>query len=215
MKKSILCYGDSNTWGYIPGVGRRFPEDIRWTGVLQDLLGSTYEVIENGLVGRTTVFDDPYGPCRNGLASLDCALLSSAPLDLVSLALGTNDLKFTDAFGSRRGAGRLLHEILFANERLATDAPIFPNGAKVLLLSPIRVHPDVFQINPETNFRGAPLKSEEFTAQFSALPRQFPNVWFLDSAMYAGPSSGDGIHMDPDSHQKLGHAIYEQVKLIL
>ena len=149
MKKSILCYGDSNTWGYIPDVGRRFPEDIRWTGILQNLLGSTYEVIENGLVGRTTVFDDPYGPCRNGLASLDCALLSSAPLDLVSLALGTNDLKFTDAFGSRRGAGRLLHEILSANQ--------FPGCA--------------------TEIRG--------------------------------------IHMNPDSHQELGHAVYEQVKLIL
>jgi lysophospholipase L1-like esterase len=64
---NILCYGDSNTFGYIPGSGgQRYGRDIRWTGRLQHLLGERYYVIEEGLGGRTTVWDDPIEEHKNG-----------------------------------------------------------------------------------------------------------------------------------------------------
>ena len=60
MRKTILCYGDSNTFGYVPaGGGKWYPEDVRWTGVLQDDLGDAYRVIEEGCSGRTTDIDPP------------------------------------------------------------------------------------------------------------------------------------------------------------
>lgn len=212
MIRRVLCYGDSNTWGYVPGIRNRYPENIRWTGVVQQLLGNEYCILENGLSGRTTVYDDPYFPCRNGLVSLDYALLADAPLDLVVLSLGTNDLKFADAQQSARGAGRLLWEILSADNRLQTDAPIFPHSSKVLLISPICIHPNIAEINPETTFRGAPPKSVEFSEHFRKLAEQHENVFFLDAAEYAVPSDVDGVHMGEESHKKLGYAIAGKIR---
>ncbi|MCH2619706.1 MAG: arylesterase, partial [Candidatus Poseidoniia archaeon] len=65
--KNILCFGDSNTWGYSPLDGRRYPPDIRWSGVLQSSLGSDYRVIEEGLNGRTNVTNEEERPIRSGL----------------------------------------------------------------------------------------------------------------------------------------------------
>ena len=91
--KHVLVYGDSNSWGFEPGSGKRYGEEVRWTGVLAENLGSDTRVIEEGLNGRTTVFDDPLEPGRNGKTYLGPCLQSHHPLDLVILMLGTNDLK--------------------------------------------------------------------------------------------------------------------------
>src|SRR5659263_446679 len=93
MPKTILCYGDSNTWGFVPGSeGERFLWEVRWPGVLQAELGSEYRVIEEGLSGRTTVLDNPLEAYRNGREYLLPCLHSHQPLDLVVIFLGTNDL---------------------------------------------------------------------------------------------------------------------------
>lgn len=216
MAKHILCYGDSNTWGYIAKVGGRYSEDIRWPCVARRLLGEGFRVWENGLNGRTSIFDDPTFPCRNGRAGLDYALLTSKPLDLVVLALGTNDLKFTDVKGSRRGVEYLIQEILSANARLHTDEPIFPNGPHILLLSPIRIHTQVETINPDTHFGGSiPAASADFAQQFQLAVEKFPEISFLDSSVYASPSEEDGVHMDAASHQRLGAAVAEKIFDIL
>ena len=93
MASTILCYGDSNTWGFVPGSeGERFSWEERWPGVLQGELGADYRVIEEGLSGRTTVLDNPLEPYRNGREYLLPCLQSHQPLDLVVIFLGTNDL---------------------------------------------------------------------------------------------------------------------------
>lgn len=91
--KTILCYGDSNTWGYDPETGERFPPDERWTGVLGTLLGDGYSMIEEGLNRRTTVRDDPIEEHKNGRDYLRSCLASRQPLVLAVMALGVNDLK--------------------------------------------------------------------------------------------------------------------------
>ena len=89
---NILCFGDSNTFGTNPA-GGRWPLEVRWTGVLQQLLGPGYRVIEEGCGGRTTIFEDELERDKNGRAQLRVALRSHRPLDLVILMLGTNDMK--------------------------------------------------------------------------------------------------------------------------
>ena len=109
--RTILCFGDSNTWGDPPGGNGRFAWHERWTGILQDSLGNGFRVIEEGLCGRTTCFDDPFSPNRNGLAYLTVALETHCPLDLLIIMLGTNDLKANfnlSAFDISRGAASLL-----------------------------------------------------------------------------------------------------------
>ena len=92
---TVLCYGDSNTYGYIPETGMRYPRDIRYPGRLQLLLGEDYAVIEEGCNGRTTIHDDPIDGWKNGLDYLKPCLNSHKPVDIVILMLGSNDLKET------------------------------------------------------------------------------------------------------------------------
>lgn len=131
--KEILCYGDSNTWGFTPGTGARYPYAVRWPGALGALLGSGCRITENGVNGRTTVFNDPDFPCRNGKTGLGYALCAGKPFDLVILMLGTNDLKFTDAAGAARGAAELVALLQNANARFPGATAVFPQGAKILL----------------------------------------------------------------------------------
>ena len=91
--KRVLCYGDSNTWGFIPATGERYPETVRWTGLLQTMLGANHQIVEEGLNGRTTVWEDPVRDFMNSAAYLGPCLLSQFPLDLIVFMLGTNDLK--------------------------------------------------------------------------------------------------------------------------
>ena len=93
MQKRILCFGDSNTWGYIP-TGGRYDENTRWPMRMQRLLGESYAVIEEGFNGRTCVFDDPVeGGFKSGVQYLPPCLMTHNPLDAVLIMLGTNDTK--------------------------------------------------------------------------------------------------------------------------
>ena len=99
-ERNILCYGDSNTWGFVPIIFdyetnymARYSFDKRWTGILQKELGNNYRIIEEGLNGRTTNIDYPDVKGRSGTSYLNPCLYSHAPLDLVIIQLGVNDLK--------------------------------------------------------------------------------------------------------------------------
>ncbi len=107
--KTLVCFGDSNTWGYVPGSdGERFPRDVRWPHQLQRLLGDEWEVIAEGLNGRTATVDRPDSEGRNGLPYLLPCLHSHAPVDLVVMFLGTNDVNFVDDDRVARCVGRLV-----------------------------------------------------------------------------------------------------------
>ena len=91
--KEILCFGDSNTHGYMPGLGTRYPIDQRWSGLLGKLLGDGYHVVEEGMDGRTTAFEDDLQPWRSALGYIGPCVKTHAPLDLIIIMLGTNDSK--------------------------------------------------------------------------------------------------------------------------
>ena len=90
-ERQVLCFGDSNTYGYDPVRDGRYGPDERYPMVLQSLLGPGWAVAEEGLPGRTAVFDDPITEGMNGLRLINPILMSHAPLDTVTIMLGTND----------------------------------------------------------------------------------------------------------------------------
>jgi lysophospholipase L1-like esterase len=107
--KTLVCFGDSNTWGYVPGSnGERFPRDVRWPNRLQAALGDEWEVIAEGLSGRTATVERPDSEGRNGLPYLLPCLLSHAPVDLVVIFLGTNDVNYVADDRVARCVGRLV-----------------------------------------------------------------------------------------------------------
>lgn len=207
MKKQILCYGDSNTWGFMPGGAGRYGEDVRWPCRLQALLGDGYRIQENGINGRTTAFDDPASLCKNGLEGLGYALVSGKPFDLVILMLGTNDLKFVTANRSAAGAKMLIRLLQQANEKFPGSTPVFRNGVRILLVSPL-------EIGENAAAEGTYFYREEslrFPMEYAALAKE-TGVYFLDAAKAASPCPAEGTHLLPEGHRALAEAIAEKVR---
>ena len=206
--KSILFYGDSNTWGFDPGTRLRYPYHLRWTTICAAQLGEAYNCIPAGMNGRTTAFDDPVKDARNGVKGLDYELQTHKPLDLMVVMLGTNDLKYTNAAGSAAGMERLIELVLTANQRFSLSSPVFPaEGASVLLISPILLKSHVGDRNNDV----------EESAKLSSLYQRIANahrLHFMDAAQYTGPSDLDGVHLSIDGHNRLGSAIADTIKRI-
>jgi lysophospholipase L1-like esterase len=208
--KTILCYGDSNTWGYNPSTKERYGRDERWGGVLRNTLGEEYLVIEEGLNGRTTVWDDPIeGAHKNGRTYLFPCLESHRPIDLVVILLGTNDLKrrfSVNAFNIAQGA-KVLVQIVQKSET-------GPNGGspKVLLLAPPPTA-ELAGTDFADKFKGAKEKSKDFSREFRRIAGEL-GCEFLDTADVITSSQIDAIHLDVEEHHKLGQAVAARVREI-
>ena len=202
--KSILCFGDSNTYGLKPDGSGRFDKNERWTGILSELLSNTdYDVIEEGLVGRTTVFEDSTRLGRNGSKLLPVLLESHGPVDTVVLMLGTNDCKTVyNASPTLIGRGT---EILIKQIRANN-----PN-ADILLLSPIYLGEEVWkqEYDPEFDEKSV-VTSKELKAVFRKLAEEF-DCMFLAASDVAKPSETDQEHMDIESHRFLAEAVYRKL----
>lgn len=203
--KTVLCYGDSNTWGDPPGGKGRYEFHVRWPGVLQAQLGTEYRIIEEGLCGRTTCFDDPLSPHRNGLAYLPIALESHSPLDLVIFMLGTNDVKTRfnfSPFTIAQGAAELV----------ALTRKFEPTIPNILLVSPPHVvATDNLEISQA--FEGSIVKSQELAQHYRYFALQH-GCHFFDAASVAHSSPDDGVHLNMENHKRLGDGIAREVKRI-
>ncbi|MGH8474639.1 MAG: SGNH/GDSL hydrolase family protein [Methylococcales bacterium] len=207
--KTILCFGDSNTWGYVPGSAQRHAHAKRWTGCLQAALGSAYQVVDEGLNGRTTVWDEPFREGRNGSRLLMPLLESHAPVDLLILFLGTNDLKHfysATAFDSARGLRSLI-----AIARSSLSGPQGGAPGMLVIAPPRMVQLSTLMLE---QFQGAREKSLHFAAAFADAAR-LENCCFLDSSQVIESSPVDGIHFDEAAHRNLGLAIAERVREII
>ena len=206
--KTILCYGDSNTWGYDPVTGGRFGPEKRWPGVLARELGDGYAVIEEGLNGRTTVWDDPIDPYRNGREYLVPCLESHAPLDLVVIALGVNDLKARIAHSASDiadGAGALVETVQKSATGPDASAP------KVLLLAP----PPVGELGDSAEmFEGAAEKSRGLSKHYGRVADKY-GCGLLDLAKIISVSPIDGIHFEAKEHETIGREIGTKAKEML
>lgn len=213
--KRIVCYGDSNTWGYNP-IGGRYASDVRWPGVLQDCLGrEEFLVLEEGLCGRTTAHDSDYNPYYNGLEGLGYTLLSKAPIDLVICMLGTNDLHQHHVYHFYKGLSLLAYNLKNANVMYPCPVPIYTSnrGSKVLLVSPIHIGASYADKND--SFIGNKYKeSYEFALYTERIANELDLEW-IDASLYAEPSEIDGLHMNSESHKNLGLAIAKKVKKLI
>ena len=203
--KTVLCYGDSNNWGYEPATGSRYPEDVRWPGVLARELGDGFRVIEEALNGRTTVREDPVEEHKNGKDYLRPCLESHAPLDLVIIALGINDLKarfFASASDAADGAG-----VLVGISQRSGAGPDGGSPAVVLL-----VPPPVGRLTELAQmFAGAEEKSKGFSHQYRRVAKKYGCV-LLDAGEVVRASDRDGIHLEAEEHRKLGEAVAALVR---
>ena len=196
--KTILCYGDSNTWGYDPAHGGRYPWEVRWTGVLQHLLGEGWRVLEEGLNGRTAAYPEPGRPYRSGVDYLRPCLLSHLPLDGLVVMLGTNDAKYPFALSPARIAGDMDRLLRLAGAVLEEQGAT----ARMLLVAPAPVR------------AGGPFDYDESSVErIRALPAlyralaQKHGCAFLDAAGPVPEAGCDGVHFTPENHRALAGAV--------
>lgn len=205
-KRGILCYGDSNTWGYIPGGdGARYPSHVRWPGVLSKLLRTNYRITEEGLCGRTSAFDDPLSPGieRNGLKTFGALLDTHKPLDLVIIYLGTNDLKNRFSVPPVDIATGV--EFLV---RTASNPAFGPVGTglppSVLVICPPTIWEVPSAFGP--TFKGGREKSQELRAFFHKMAKKL-NVPLMYAEDFIHSDTTDGIHLSAESHAILGQEV--------
>ncbi len=204
--KSILCFGDFNTWGADPLSGGRFSIHDRWPGVLRDRLGSDYYVVEEGLGGRTTAWDDPTAEARNGSEYLLPCLWSHMPLDLVIIMLGTNDLKWHTATEIAGGVRKLVGMTLGSGAGPNNSSP------GILLVCP----PPLGRLTAAAEswgFGGAEEQSRLLAGHFRAVAEQNACA-FLDAGEHIVSSDLDGVHLEVEEQHKLGEAIASAIKQI-
>jgi lysophospholipase L1-like esterase len=200
----ILCFGDSNTHGTPPitDLGRyaRFGRGQRWPSLL-----TGHEVIEEGLPGRTAMYDDPVmGAHMNGQAGLKIALESHGPIDVLLLMLGTNDVKARFTSTPEQVVGGIASLLDIAQHRLMQERH---GGFQTLLICP----PPVVEVGPiRHEFWGGAARSAALPPLYQALAKA-RGIGFLDAAAVIAVSPIDGVHFGIEEHAKLATAVQEKL----
>jgi lysophospholipase L1-like esterase len=204
--KHILCFGDSNTWGYMSESKLRFNFNSRWTGVLQQTLGNSYRIIEEGLNGRTSVFNDKDRPYRSGADLLPILMESHAPIDIVVIMLGTNDLKTKYSSTSLQISNNVKSLC-----QLAMNCEYNPK-AQIILISPSHV----VKMNKEDSieFSGAIEKSRGLSLHYKKVAKDL-NMHFVNAAQIVEITGGDGIHWTSQQHRKFGLRMAKTIEKIM
>ncbi|WP_416408706.1 SGNH/GDSL hydrolase family protein [Agrobacterium rosae] len=212
MTKTVLCYGDSLTWGFdAENLGRHAFED-RWSSVLQKALGTDVNVIAEGLNGRTTAYDDHLADCdRNGARILPTLLHSHAPLDLVIIMLGTNDLKrgigSGNAVGAVKGVERLINLVRSHVWSFDDEQP------EILIVSA----PHICETGNET-FAAMYVGAIEQSQMMGSLYRDLADdkgCGFFDAASVAVTTPVDGVHLDAENTRAIGRGLEPVVRMML
>ena len=200
MKKRVMCFGDSNTWGYTPITGARYPEDVRYTGVLQQALGADYRVVEEGLNGRTTAFPDLLRKNRAGIEHMEPIILSQLPLDYLVFMLGTNDTK------ERYHAAP--EEIGMGMENMIMEANNIFRGkessCEIILTAPVPMC-----LADGDDFSLTALSAEK-SRKLAPVYREIAKLHgchFLDLAEVTDAIGEDGVHLTPEAHRAIGEAL--------
>lgn len=202
--KQLLCFGDSNTWGLIPKTNERYSWGERWTSILQEkLYDKDVRVLEEGLCGRTTVFDDAYRKNRNGLKSLPEILETSYPIDAAVIMLGTNDCKAyykSNSYNIAKGLGLCIDELLK-----------YISPEKVLIVSPIFLGDTVWkeEFDPEFDSHSVDIAKGLFHEYKKVAETKGTNI--ISASDFAKPSNVDQEHLTKEGHQLLAHAIYNAI----
>ena len=202
--KHILCFGDSNTYGLIPQINGRYSWDERWTGILNSKLGlDNYRIIEDGLCGRTTIFEDPLRDNRNGAKLLPAVLETNSDTDLIILMLGTNDCK--TVYGATA-------EIIGKGiERLINIIKQYSITSKILLVSPIHFGKKVWHNEYDPEFSPNSIVVNKGLANVYENIANKEKILFLDASIYAQPSNEDQEHLNAEGHKALAEAIYNKL----
>lgn len=210
--KTIVCFGDSNTHGYDSSTGGRFAYDERYPGVLQSLLGNGYLVIEEGLCGRTTSFEDQVNEGMSSIPYIQPCLMSHEPIDLLVIMLGTNDTKerFSNTAGNiAQGLRRLVLKAKHMEQ-------CWKDNARILIVVPPAIDPRYINTDIATCMgKGCFEKSEQLAKYFKQVADE-EACYYVDLGSIKGVEMApyDWMHLTKESHSKVAHVLKETIENI-
>jgi len=209
--KTVLCYGDSLTWGYDAASQGRHALADRWPSVLQTALGVVVHVVADGLNGRTTAFDDFLaGADRNGARVLPTVLTTHAPVDVIVIMLGANDMKpwiHGNPVAAMQGMRRLVDIVR------GHDYPFGGPAPQILLVAP----PAVSRTD-NAEFKAMFAGGDEASRHLAPLYAQLADeagCGFFDAGSVATTSPLDGVHLDAENTRRIGAALAPVVRVML
>lgn len=213
MKKHIVCFGDSNTHGYNGDTLGRFDENERWTCLLQKLLGDDYLVLEEGLSGRTTVFDDPLHECMSGLDSIYSCLMSHEPVDLLIIMLGTNDTK--ERFSVTPEAIGIGMQRLIKKAKALEEA--WRDGkANILIVTPKNIDDEYEQTECAAPMGlGCAKRSRGLHDAFKQAAELLSCHYLNANDYVSNNNKTDYMHIDLQGHKELANALCKKIKEII
>lgn len=202
--KSVVCFGDSNTYGHDPATMGRLPDTVRWPCILQNIIGEGFKVIEEGLNGRTTVFDDPKDDWKNGVDYIKGILCTHRPVDYLVIMLGTNDMKTTYNASLEEIAAGLKEIIMRAENVMELKQGYVP---KILIVSPPEIIPEILTGPFNDSFDESSMqKSKQIAYHYKKVADRF-GCGFIDAKQYIRPSEIDGLHLNAEGHRGLAEAV--------
>ena len=201
MKKVILAYGDSNTYGYIPKTQGRYNLSTRWTGILAELLKKNYTVIEEGCNNRTGFYKNSAGYMQSGNLYIEECLKKHPVPDIFILAVGTNDLQKLYDFNIKFFENGLMSYIEKIKEK--------NNNVRIILIPPVKITKDIL-----TSYFGLMFdeKSIENAIVIQDTYVNFArnnNIEFFDINEFAHPSEIDGLHYEAETHKIIAEKLAE------
>ena len=205
---SVVCFGDSNTWGDDPHDYTRYPKHNRWTGILQDLLGNGYEVISEGMNGRTTKesVDEDY---EDGLTILPAVLSTNKPVDILIFMIGTNDCKISQK--------ESVADIAEGMEELIITARTVTNNLqgyipKIIIVSPPAIQDAVKESWLNYAYDETSIQKSLLLAEYYQKIAETYDCYFVNGTDTLEVSDLDGIHMTENGHKQLAQMLAKIIK---
>lgn len=199
--KKVLCFGDSNTFGFIPESGKRYDKNTRWSGILAQLAAGRFEIIEAGCNNRTAFTDNPAGFEQTGCKVLPTLLTKD--IDCVILAIGVNDLQIF--------YNPTLEEIKNGMRRLVDIVREHCPNAEIILVSPARLTENIFNGYFRAMFDKMSIEKSLYLSEIYESIAKEKNCRFADWDKIVTVSPKDGLHLEPDAHKKIAEAMFESL----
>jgi len=193
--KKIICFGDSNTFGFNPKDGSRYDFDTRWTGILAKILSNEFEIIEEGCNNRTGFFLNPDGHLQSGQRYLPECLKKYKKFDALILTLGTNDLQKIFKIDENIAKDGLKNLITIIRE--------FNKNARIIIISPVILNEEVLKGSFSYQFDENSIKASVWIQEIYEVVIESLNCELLNLNKYVKPSVFDGLHFDIESHKKI------------
>ena len=201
--KKILCYGDSNTFGFIPKICGRYDKNTRWSGRLSELLKDNYEVIEEGMNNRTGFFKNPEGLKQSGGEYLSIYLQNHKDIDICILALGTNDAQFfynLDRKSAELGLMNLINAIREVN-----------SDTKIVIVPPVKITENILHSGFAMMFNSDSIEKIREVFDVFKIVSDKENCYYFDFNEIVSPSQEDGIHYSEASHKIIADKLSEYI----